>query len=44
MRPITDDELLDLLIQCELSSDAARDELLTDLLVCPYPTRVTQDN
>jgi len=44
MRPITSDELLDLVMQCELSDDEARDALLTDMLVRPYPTRATQDN
>jgi hypothetical protein len=44
MRRITNDELLHLVMQWELSDDDARDALLTDLLVRPYPTRATQDN
>jgi hypothetical protein len=44
MRPITNDELLHLVMQCELSDDDARDALLTDMLVRPYPTTATQDN
>jgi hypothetical protein len=44
MRPITSDELLHLVTQCLLSDDEARDDVLTDLLLRPYPTRVTQDN
>jgi hypothetical protein len=44
MRPINNDELLHLVMQCELSDDDARDALLTDMLVRPYPTRATQDN
>jgi hypothetical protein len=44
MRPITNDELLYLVMQCELSDDDARDALLTDMLVRPYPTTATQDN
>jgi hypothetical protein len=44
MRPITSDELLDLVMQCELSDDDSRDGLLTDMLVRPYPTKATQDN
>jgi len=38
------DELGELLAQLELSTEESRDELLTDLLVRPYPTKVTQDN
>jgi hypothetical protein len=44
MRPITSDELLDLVMQCELSDEDSRDALLTDMLVRPYPTKATQDN
>ena len=44
MHPITNDELLHLVMQCELSDDDARDALLTDMLVRPYPTKATQDN
>jgi hypothetical protein len=38
------DELAELLTQLELGTEDTRDELLTDLLVRPYPTKVTQDN
>ena len=38
------DELAELLTQLELSTEDSRDELLTDFLVRPYPTKVTQDN
>jgi hypothetical protein len=44
MNEITVDELGELLAQLELSTEESRDELLTDLLVRPYPTKVTQDN
>jgi hypothetical protein len=44
MPEMTMDELQDLLTQLELSSEDTRDELLTDFLVRPYPTKVTQDN
>jgi hypothetical protein len=38
------DELAELLTQLELSTEDSRDELLTDFLVRPYPTKSTQDN
>jgi hypothetical protein len=38
------DELAELLTQLELSTEDSRDELLTDFLVRPYPTKGTQDN
>jgi hypothetical protein len=38
------DELAELLTQLELSTEDSRDELLTDFLVRPYPTKATQDN
>jgi hypothetical protein len=44
MQDMTTDELAELLAQLELSTEDSRDELLTDFLVRPYPTKVTQDN
>jgi hypothetical protein len=44
MPQMTSDELAELLTQLELSTEETRDELLTDFLVRPYPTKVTQDN
>jgi hypothetical protein len=44
MPEMTMDELQELLTQLELSTEDSRDELLTDFLVRPYPTKVTQDN
>jgi hypothetical protein len=44
MQQMTLEELGDLLTQLELSTEESRDELLTDFLVRPYPTKVTQDN
>jgi hypothetical protein len=44
MQEMTTDELAELLAQLELSTEDSRDELLTDFLVRPYPTKVTQDN
>jgi hypothetical protein len=44
MQNMTMDELAELLTQLELSTEESRDELLTDFLVRPYPTKVTQDN
>ena len=44
MQQMNTDELSELLAQMELSTDETRDELLTDFLVRPYPTKVTQDN
>jgi hypothetical protein len=38
------DELTELVTQLELSTEDTRDELLTDFLVRPYPTKMTQDN
>jgi hypothetical protein len=38
------DELAELLTQLELGTEDSRDELLTDFLVRPYPTKATQDN
>ena len=38
------DELAELLAQLELSTEDSRDELLTDFLIRPYPTKSTQDN
>src|SRR4051794_9251017 len=44
MQDMTTDELAELLAQLELSTEDSRDELLTDFLVRPYPTKHTQDN
>ena len=44
MQDMTTDELAELLAQLELSTEDSRDELLTDFLVRPYPTKMTQDN
>jgi hypothetical protein len=44
MQDMTTDELAELLAQLELSTEDSRDELLTDFLVRPYPTKSTQDN
>jgi hypothetical protein len=44
MQDMTTDELMELLAQLELSTEDSRDELLTDFLVRPYPTKSTQDN
>jgi hypothetical protein len=44
MQQMTSDELAELLTQLEISDEESRDELLTDFLVRPYPTKVTQDN
>jgi hypothetical protein len=44
MQQMTSEELADLVTQLELSTEESRDELLTDFLVRPYPTKVTQDN
>jgi hypothetical protein len=44
MPQMTTDELTELVTQLELSTEETRDELLTDFLVRPYPTRATQDN
>ena len=44
MQQMTSEELADLVTQLELSTEESRDELLTDFLVRPYPTTVTQDN
>ena len=44
MPEMTMDELQELLTQLELSTEDSRDELLTDFLVRPYPTKGTQDN
>jgi hypothetical protein len=44
MPEMTTDELIDLLTQLELSTEESRDELLTDFLVRPYPTKATQDS
>jgi hypothetical protein len=44
MQQMNTDELAELLTQLELSTEETRDELLTDFLVRPYPTKVTQDN
>jgi hypothetical protein len=44
MQQMTSEELDDLVTQLELSTEETRDELLTDFLVRPYPTKVTQDN
>jgi hypothetical protein len=44
MQQMNTDELSELLAQLELSTEETRDELLTDFLVRPYPTKVTQDN
>jgi hypothetical protein len=44
MQDMTTDELAELLTQLELSTEDSRDELLTDFLVRPYPTKSTQDN
>jgi hypothetical protein len=44
MQDMTTDELGELLAQLELSTEDSRDELLTDFLVRPYPTKSTQDN
>jgi hypothetical protein len=39
MQDMTTDELAELLTQLELSTEDSRDELLTDFLVRPYPTK-----
>jgi hypothetical protein len=44
MQDMTTDELAELLTQLELGTEDSRDELLTDFLVRPYPTKSTQDN
>lgn len=44
MQPPSADELIPLLAQCEDSSDEDRDQLLRNLLIHVYPTRVNQDN
>jgi hypothetical protein len=44
MQQMNSDELADLVTQLELSTEETRDELLTDFLVRPYPTKGTQDN
>jgi len=44
MPQMTVDELTELVTQLEISTEDTRDELLTDFLVRPYPTKITQDN
>jgi hypothetical protein len=44
MNPITATELRRILDKLKNVSDEDRDDLLTDFLVRPYPTRRTQDN
>jgi hypothetical protein len=44
MQNMSTDELTELVTQLELSTEDSRDELLTDFLVRPYPTKITQDN
>jgi hypothetical protein len=44
MNPITATELRRLLAKIKTVTDEDRDDLLTDFLMRPYPTRRTQDN
>jgi hypothetical protein len=44
MQQMNTDELVELVTHLELSTEETRDELLTDFLVRPYPTKATQDN
>ena len=44
MEDMTTQELEELVDIIEDSSETDRDELLTDLLIRPYPTKRSQDN
>jgi hypothetical protein len=44
MPEITVDQLAQLLAHLRAGTEESLDELLTDFLVVPYPTRLTQDN
>jgi uroporphyrinogen-III synthase len=44
MKPITAEQLAEHVVRFDASDEQDRDELLRDLLVHTYPTKVTQDN
>lgn len=44
MDRLNQDELAELLREIRDTDEDYKDELLTDLLISPYPTKITQDN
>ncbi|HWH94115.1 MAG TPA: hypothetical protein VNT03_09655 [Baekduia sp.] len=44
MHEITSEQLAEMIDRFQVSSDNELDLLLTELLIRPYPTKVTQDN
>lgn len=43
MDKLTKDQLRDLLVEIRDTDEDYKDELLTDLIIIPYPSRETQD-
>jgi hypothetical protein len=44
MVPITAEQLSEIIFRIDARTERDGDETLTDLLVGPYPTKLTQDN
>ncbi len=44
MVPITAEQLSEIIVRLDARTEKDAEGVLTDLLVTPYPTRLTQDN
>jgi hypothetical protein len=44
MKPMTAEQLAEIIARTAATTTDERDEMLTDLLIAPYPTKLGQDN